>query len=73
MIVILELCKGEEIIPVVLPLINEEAEELFRLINPFCLSISLRVICSGSSQLDSESKELVQFLHEFHYELGSSI
>ena len=31
MIIILELRKGEEIIPVILPLINEEAEELFLL------------------------------------------
>ena len=30
-IVVLKFCKQEEIIPVVLPLVNEELEELFQL------------------------------------------
>ena len=47
-IVELEFLKWKEIIPVVLPLVNEESEELFQLlIDSLCLSVSLGVICCG--------------------------
>ena len=55
MIVILELCKREEVVPIVLSLINKEAEELLQLlIDPFHLSISLGVVCGGGCQLNSK-------------------
>ena len=48
MIVVLEFRKQKEIIPVILPLVNEESEELFQLlIDSLHLSISLGVICHG--------------------------
>ena len=48
MIIILEFHEREEIIPVVLPLIDKEVEELFQLlINPFHLPISLRVVAAN--------------------------
>ena len=51
MIVVLEFCKQEQVIPVILPLICEEAEILFKLlVDPFRLSISLQVVCCGSCQ-----------------------
>ena len=55
MIIALEFHEGEEIIPIILPLIDKKAEELFKLlINPFCLSVSLRMIHSGGCQFNSE-------------------
>jgi hypothetical protein len=48
MIVILELRHWQELVPVILPFIDENPEVLFQfLVNPFCLSICLRVIGSG--------------------------
>ena len=71
-IIILEFCEGEEIVPIILPLIDEKVEELFEfLINPLCLSVFLRMVCSGGCQLNSE--ELVQFPCKFHHKLGASI
>ena len=47
-IVVLELRKQKEIVPVILPLVNEESEELFQLlIDSLRLSVSLGVICRG--------------------------
>ncbi|KDQ23937.1 hypothetical protein PLEOSDRAFT_1048122, partial [Pleurotus ostreatus PC15] len=41
--------------PVVLALSDEDPEiGLEFLVSPFCLSVGLRVVCSGGSQLDSE-------------------
>ena len=72
MIIILELRKREEVIPVVLPLINKEMEELLQfLINSFCLSISLGVVHGSSCQLNSE--KLVQLLCKLRYKLGTSV
>jgi len=46
-------------------------EILFQfLVDPFCMSISLRVIGCGSCQLNSEQP--VEFPDEFRYELGTS-
>ena len=72
MIIILELREREEVIPVVLPLINKETEELLQfLINSFRLSISLGVVRSSSCQLNSEKS--VQVLCKLRYELGASV
>ena len=71
-VVILEFHKGEKVVPVILSLVDEEQEVLLELlINLFCLSVALRVVCSGGSQLDS--KESVKFLHELCHKLGASI
>ena len=52
-VVVLEFCKGEEVVPIVLLLVDEMSEELFQfLVNSFHLSVSLGVVCCGSSQLD---------------------
>ena len=49
-VIVLELRQREEVIPVILSLINEELEKLFQfLVNPFCLSVSLRMVCRSSS------------------------
>ena len=72
MIIVLEFHKGEEIIPIILPLIDEKAEELFELlINPFHLSVSLRMVRGGGCQFNS--KESVQFPCKFCDKLGTSI
>ena len=48
-VIVLKICEQEEIVPVILPLVNEELEELFQLlIDSLHLSISLGVICCGS-------------------------
>ena len=71
-VVVLELCKGEEIGPIVLSLVDEELEVLFKLlIYLFSLTISLRVVRRSSSQLDFEQS--VKFLSELSHELGSPI
>ena len=47
-IVILKFCIGEEIVPVVLPLVNKETKELFQLlVDPLHLSVTLGVVCGG--------------------------
>ena len=46
-IVVLELRKQKEIIPVILPLVNEESELFQLLIDSLHLSVSLGVICHG--------------------------
>ena len=69
-VVVLKFCKGEKVVPTILSLINKKAEKMF-LVNSFCLSVSLRVVCSSGSQLDSEKS--VEFIHEFHYKLGDSV
>ena len=72
MVIILELREREEVIPVVLPLINKETEELLQfLINSFRLSVSLGVVCSSSCQLNSEKS--VQLLWKLRYKLGTSV
>ena len=71
-VVVLKFCKGEKVVPIILSLVNKKVEKLLQfLVDPFCLSISLRVVCSSGSQLDS--KKSVEFVHEFHYKLGTSI
>ena len=72
MVVVLEFCEGKETVSIILSLINEEPKVLFQfLIDSFHLSVSLGVVCSSSSQLNSE--ESIQFLCEFCHKLGSPI
>ena len=72
MIIVLEFHERKEVIPVILSLVNEETEKLLQfLVDSFRLSISLRMIHSGGSQLYSEKS--VKFLHKLHYELGTSV
>ena len=48
MIVVLKFRVGEEVIPVVLPLVNEETKELFQfLVDPLHLSVTLGVVHGG--------------------------
>ena len=45
MIVVLEFAESEELLPIILPLIHEESEELLQLlVNPFGLAVCLWVI-----------------------------
>ena len=72
MIIVLEFHERKEVVPVILSLVNEEAEKLLQfLVDLFCLSVSLRMICGGGSQFHSEKS--VKFLHKLHYELGTSV
>ena len=72
MIIVLKLCIGEKVVPVILPLINKETEELLQfLVDPLCLSVSLGVVCGSGCQLNSE--ESVQLFGEFRYKLGASV
>ena len=48
MIVVLKFRIGEEVVPVVLPLVNEETKELFQfLVDPLRLSVTLGVVRGG--------------------------
>ena len=72
LVVVLEFREWQEPHPIILSLIGEKTEILFRfLIDPFCLSISLRVVGRGGCQLNSEQP--VEFPGEFRYKLGTSI
>jgi len=72
LVVVLEFCEWQEPHPIILSLIGEKTEILFQfLVNPFHLSISLRVVGCGGCQLNS--KQPVEFLGEFCYGLGTSI
>ena len=55
MVVVLKLHKGKEIVPIILTLIDEDAEILLKfLIDSFRLSVSLRMVSCGGRQFDSE-------------------
>ena len=62
MIVILELHQWKQFIPVVLPLVDKEAEILFQLlVDLLYLSVTLQMVgCSGSQLY---AKEVVELLH----------
>ena len=71
-VVVLEFRQGEEVRPVILPLINEYPKVLLQfLIDPFRLSIPLRMIGCGGRYLNPE--HAVQFPSELCYELRSSV
>ena len=72
MVVVLELGEGEQIVPIVLPLIYEEVQILFELlVNPFCLSFGLGVIGCCGCKLNPE--EPVQFPCELSNELWAPV
>ena len=72
MIVVLELCQRKQFILVVLPLIDKEVEILFQLlVDPLCLSITLRMVGHSGSQL--YAKEAVELLHQLCYELQTLV
>ena len=71
-VVVLEFSQREEVSPVVLSLVDEDAKVLFQfLVDPFCLAISLGVICSCGSQFDTEHS--VELLGELGYKLRSTV
>ena len=71
-VVVLEFRQGEEVRPVILSLIDEYPKVLLQfLIDPFCLSIPLRMIDCGGHYLNP--KHTVQFPSELCYELRSSV
>jgi hypothetical protein len=54
-VVVREFAQREEVVPVILSLVHEEAEELFELlVNTFGLAVRLRVICGGRREFDTE-------------------
>jgi hypothetical protein len=64
MIVVLELGHRQEIVPVILSVVDEDAKILLQLlVDLFGLPISLRVICSQSCNLDYQ--QVVQLTSEF--------
>jgi len=72
MIVVGELGEGQEGVPVVLSFPDEDPYVLFKLlVDPFSLPVHLWMIGGGRGGFDSE--QLVEFLHEEGYKLGSAI
>ena len=72
MVIVLEFCQWKEVYPVVLLLIDKDPEVLFQLlVHSFCLSITLRMVSSGGSQMDS--KHAVQFFGELSHKLWTSV
>ena len=72
MIVVLELCQQKQFVPVILPLIDKEAEILFQLlVDPLCLSITLQMVGHSGSQL--YAKEAVELSHQLCYKLQMSV
>jgi hypothetical protein len=72
MVIVLEFCHGQEVCPVVLPLVYEESDVLFQLlVNTFRLAIRLRVISGRESRFDIN--EPIEFFGELCRELGTSI
>src|SRR5271156_4745380 len=71
-IVILEFRKGEQFVPVILPLVNKDSKVLLQfLMDSFRLSVTWRVISGGGRQFNS--KESVKFPGKFRYELWATI
>ena len=72
MVIVLELHKWQQFIPVILLLIDEEFEVLLQLlIDPFYLAVSFQVVSCSHRKLDSE--EPVQLPGQVCYELGSPV
>ena len=71
-VIVRELAEGEELVPVVLSFVHEEAKELFELlVNTFGLAVRLRVVCGGRREFDAE--EVIEFASEVGDELWASI
>ena len=72
MIVVLELCQQKQFIPVVLPLVDKEAEILFQLlVNPLCLSITLQMVGRSGGQVYAE--EVVELSCQLCYKLQTLV
>ena len=71
-VVVLALRQGQQVGPVILPLVGEQSEILLQLlVNLFCLSVSLQMVgCSGCN-LDSDHP--VKLSGEFRNELRSMV
>ena len=71
-VVVLELCQGQQVSPVILPLVGEQSEILLQLlVNLFRLSVSLRMVGRSGCNLDSEHP--VKLSGEFRNELRSTV
>ena len=71
-VVVLELCQWKQLIPVVLPLIDKEAEILLQLlVDRFHLYITLWMVGYSSSQLFAE--KAVELSCQFCYELQTLV
>ena len=72
MIVVGEFHQREEHVPIVLSFSNKDPQVLFQfLVDPFCLSVSLRVV--GGRHRSFNSQQSVQLLHEGGDELRSAV
>ena len=72
MVVVLELCQGEQLCPVILSFIDKQPQVLFQLlVDLLHLSIYLRVIGSGWGNGDAQ--EAIELLHELGDKLGASV
>ena len=71
-VVVLELCHGQQVIPVILSLIDEELQILIQLlVDMFCLSIGLQMPSSGRNQLYFQQS--VEFPDEKYHKLESVV
>jgi len=71
-IIVGEFRQGEECVPVVLSFSPKDPQVLFQfLVDPFCLSIGLRVI--SGRRCSPNSQQSVQLLHEGSDELWSAV
>jgi len=72
MVVVGELCQGEECVPIILSFSNKDPQILFQfLVNLFHLSVCLQVV--GSRCCGFHSQQLVQLLHEGGNELQPTV
>ena len=72
MIVVLELCQWKQFVPIILPLIDKEAEILFQLlVDLLCLSITLQMV--GRSGGQPYAEEAVELSHQLRYKLQASV
>jgi len=71
-IIVGEFSYRQPFVPIVLALIYKESQELLNfLIDPLCLTISLRVVSSG--HCDPDFQQLAETAHEIQHELGPSV
>ena len=71
-IIMSKFCQWDPIYPIFLMSRCEESEVLFYfLIDLFCLTISLEVVCSGWGEIDPESGQ--EFFGKLGHKCGSSI
>ena len=72
MVVVLKFSQRKEVSSVILSFVDEDAKIPFQLlVDPFCLAVSLGVICSCGSQFDT--KHLVELPGELGYKLRSRL